>query len=566
MKLVKLAMTRKAVIFKLRLTYVNDKSKNEGVFRMTGLLLVYLITSIILGAALFMLRSSELAAVGVISLMIATGAVFLILLNSIAVKVRNNIEVINKGQLNQNVKKTGIGMFDYLSSVINNFLFKIRGLIASFGDVSKRIMKDAHEVEKQSETIKYAAGEIASTIQNIAESVSSQAAYTQSMMDMIQSFARDAQDISGNAETSLNIAKETKGTIEDSFSKFAEIKSKIQESKEYNKKVLAALDSLDDKIRAIDTITEAVEGIAAQTQLLALNAAIEAARAGEAGRGFAVVAGEVGKLADDSSQSAKEIKQLVDGITGQISELSVHIKDESDAIDKNLEYATGVLKKSDVINETLTGNMKAAEKITLLTREQIKSIGNIEREIEKINDITQQSAAVSEEIGASTQEQLATIEAVHGHIVQLLERLEESNSIIGNFMKGFVVTEAIKEKVSKTQAMIGEMIQKENLINMDKNNAERYLKEQQNKLGCIELLGIIDNKGYLKAATVEVPENFRDCSSKPYFIKASQGEAYVSEEYISVVSNNYNISVSLPIMADGVFKGVVTADININEN
>lgn len=533
---------------------------------MAGLLSGYIVINVVLGVALYMMRSNELAVAVLIALMIASGVGFLVWLNSAVGKITNNIEVINKGQLNQNIKKTRIKMLDHLSSRINDFLFKIRGLIASFGDVSKRVMKDAHEVEKQAETIKYAAGEIASTIQSIAESVSNQAAYTQNMMNMIQSFARDAKDISENAETSLNVAKETKGTIEDSFGKFTDIRSKIEESKEYNKKVLTALGSLDNKIRAIDSITEAVEGIAAQTQLLALNAAIEAARAGEAGRGFAVVAGEVGKLADDSSQSAKEIKQLVDGITGQISELSLHIKEEADAIDKNLLYATEVLKKSDVINDTLTGNMHAAEKITVLTKEQIKSIGSIEREIEKINDITQQSAAVSEEIGASTQEQLATIESVHGHIVKLLERLEESDAIVGNFMKGFEVTGAIKGKTSKAQALLSEMIQKENLLVMDEKAAEKYLKEQQKKSEYIELMAIIDGNGYLIAATVEVPDNFRDCSAKPYFTRAALGETVVSEEYISVVSNNYNISVSMPIQKDGVFKGVVMADININEN
>ncbi|HYE09745.1 MAG TPA: methyl-accepting chemotaxis protein, partial [Patescibacteria group bacterium] len=524
---------------------------------MTGLLLIYFVINIVLGITLFMLRSNTLAAAVLIVLMIASGVGFLFWLSSAAGKIRNNVELINKGQLNQNIKKTGIKMLDHLSSRINDFLFKIRGLIGSFGDVSKRVMKDAHEVEKQAETIKYAAGEIAATIQSIAESVSNQAVYTQNMMDMVQSFARDAKDISGNAEISFSVAKETKGTIEDSFSKFADIRAKIEESKEYNKKVLAALGSLYDKIKAIDTITEAVEGIAAQTQLLALNAAIEAARAGDAGRGFAVVAGEVGKLADDSSQSAKEIKQLVDGITGQISELSLHIKDEADAIDKNLLYATEVLKKSDLINDTLNGNMQAAEKITVLTKEQIKSIDSIEREIEKINDITQQSAAVSEEIGASTEEQLATIESVHGHIVKLLERLEESNAVVGNFMKGFEVTEAIKGKISKAQALIGEMVQKENLLAMDEKAAEKYLKEQQKKLEYIELIAIINDNGYLTSATVEIPENFRDCSAKPYYTKAAKGETVVSEEYISVVSNNYNISVSMPIQRNGIFKGVV---------
>ena len=533
---------------------------------MAGLLLGYTVIDIILGTVLFMYRDNELAVVALIIAMAATGLLFLAKLNSISARIGNNIESINKGQLNKNVKKTGIIMFDNIASGMNEFLSKIRSLIGNFEDVSKRIIKDAHEVEKQAEAIRYSSGEIASTIQSVAESVSNQAAYTHNMMEMVQDFARGAEDISENAETSLSIAKETKGTIVDSFNKFSDIKFKIQESKEYNEKVLEALDSLDNKIRAIDTITEAVEGIAAQTQLLALNAAIEAARAGEAGRGFAVVAGEVGKLADDSSQSAKEIKQLVDGITSQIGELAVNIKDEAAAIDKNLLFATEVLSKSDVINNTLMDNMKAAEKITLLTKEQMKNIGSIEKEIEKINDVTQQNAAVSEEIGASTEEQLATIEAVHGHIVTLLERLEESSAIIGNFMKGFVLTDDIKEKIKKTQELISEMIQKENIIAMDKNSAERYIKEHKKKLEYVELIVIIDSKGYLTVGTEEIPENLRDCSSKPYFTNAMQGNTYISKEYISCATGNYNISVAMPINVNGEYKGVLMADININEN
>lgn len=75
--------------------------------------------------------------------------------------------------------------------------------------------------------------------------------------------------------------------------------------------VTEAMQRMSEMSQKIESIIGEIEEIAEQTNLLALNASIEAARAGEAGRGFAVVATQIGKLADESAQSAVNTRELI---------------------------------------------------------------------------------------------------------------------------------------------------------------------------------------------------------------------------------------------------------------
>jgi methyl-accepting chemotaxis protein len=75
---------------------------------------------------------------------------------------------------------------------------------------------------------------------------------------------------------------------------------------------IAAIAAIQTSSVRVSEIVRVIGEIANQTNLLAFNAAIEAARAGQHGVGFSVVAGEVHKLAERSSQAAREIAKLID--------------------------------------------------------------------------------------------------------------------------------------------------------------------------------------------------------------------------------------------------------------
>ena len=74
-------------------------------------------------------------------------------------------------------------------------------------------------------------------------------------------------------------------------------------------------------IQKTDGILRFVSDVAANSNLLGLNAAIEAARAGEHGRGFAVVAEEIRKMAVNSAEAVKNIKDILQNIQKETNSL-----------------------------------------------------------------------------------------------------------------------------------------------------------------------------------------------------------------------------------------------------
>ena len=153
-------------------------------------------------------------------------------------------------------------------------------------------------------------------------------------------------------------------------------------------RAITAMTAIEQSSSEIAQIVSIIDGIAFQTNLLALNAGVEAARAGEAGKGFAVVATEVRALAQRSADAAQDIKNLIEASSAQVGN-GVALVGETGAVLR-------------AIVERITGIGGAISSIAGESAQQVEALGSVNASFSRIDQVTQQNAAMVEESAAAS--------------------------------------------------------------------------------------------------------------------------------------------------------------------
>jgi len=228
------------------------------------------------------------------------------------------------------------------------------------------------------------------------------------IIDAVDAVSTSAREIAvGNSDLSQR-TEEQASSLEETASSMEELTSTVKQNAENAKQanqlaigastiavkggevvgeVVTTMASITESSKKIEDIISVIDGIAFQTNILALNAAVEAARAGEQGRGFAVVAGEVRSLAQRSASAAKEIKTL---ISDSVERASAGSKLADHAGETMGEIVAAVKRVTDIMAE-----------ISAASIEQGAGIGQVNTAIAQMDKVTQQNAALVEEVAAA---------------------------------------------------------------------------------------------------------------------------------------------------------------------
>ncbi len=205
------------------------------------------------------------------------------------------------------------------------------------------------------------------------------------------------QQLSGASMQMSNAANRQAASLEEISSSMEEMGANIQQNTEnsmHTNKIAENISSMvgeignaaTDSYEAISNIAvdvQAINELVSQTNILALNASVEAARAGEQGKGFGVVAKEVGRLADQTHQTAYGINETATSSTAQAENAHRLV----------MELLPKIEQIATLIKE-----------ITAASIEQNAGVNQVNSAIMELNRVTQENAAGAQEVAASAQD------------------------------------------------------------------------------------------------------------------------------------------------------------------
>lgn len=236
------------------------------------------------------------------------------------IKIRDIVEA--DGDLTQKLSVSSRDEVGEMSQNINSLLDYIHTVISNISDNTQTLNTFLTLSKKSAENSSTKINNISDNMMQLSATMEETTASVQEMdeaMLRMNEYVKEMDaSVAEGAQLASSIDSHASALVENTISKTESVKSNAAAIEKSLKEKLAE----SHKVQEIRDLTNKILEIASQTEMLSLNANIEAARAGEAGKGFAVVASEIGKLSQDTADSAQAIQNISELVLSTVADLA----------------------------------------------------------------------------------------------------------------------------------------------------------------------------------------------------------------------------------------------------
>nr|WP_269140292.1 methyl-accepting chemotaxis protein [Pectinatus sottacetonis] len=351
---------------------------------------------------------------GVVVVIIATLIIAILFGHYINRFIRKFLATAEKnaaGNLQEQLEFTGNDEFAMIATSYNSMIAKIRSLIKLIQDTANNVTQTSEQITAVSSQSSEVINQIAQAVSSAAVSVENEVKNIDGTALLVNKMSTNIEGISKQAESSVKAAMSSVEIANNGGSSIKQAIGQMDSIAKTNQKLVHGIDSLGKNSGQIGQIVDTITSIASQTNLLALNAAIEASRAGQYGKGFAVVADEVRNLAEQSQDAAKQIEKIINGIKAQtdntVTIMTMNSREvDAGAVDVNrsgesFRKLAGISGRMSSEIEKISHNII---ELSSSSQNVVKSVGQINIEINNVNEQIQSTSAAIEEQSASLEE------------------------------------------------------------------------------------------------------------------------------------------------------------------
>lgn len=320
-----------------------------------------------------------------------------------------------------------------LSEAFQLLTNRLREIILQITDTSDTVNQTAQMISQASSQSLQASNELSHTVEMIAKEATEQAKDTElgvrqaSELDtLIDSHSLSMADLKQSSLQVVNL-------VDNGLLKIEYLSDITRNNETVTKEICEIIMETKKSSEQIRVASSIISEIARQSKLLSFNATIEAARMGDAGNGFAIVAEEMNHMAEQSTESAKYIDEIIERLHLNI----INAVDSMERIQVTSQEQNHCVY--DVIDryKAITASIHTSIEATKRLDEAFGSMNQVKKEmldmLMSLSAIAQHNAAGTQQASASMQQQISSAHELALTSEQMTQLADELRAITARF-------------------------------------------------------------------------------------------------------------------------------------
>lgn len=309
-----------------------------------------------------------------------------------------------------------------MSRALTSLREQLANVVMAIRENSNALIASAEALNSGATDTNTTMEQVENAVNDIANGATNQAEETQEATENVILIGDMVKDTNKTVEELMVSANAMKRANENAQQIISALRDINRQSGEYIDVIAKQTEVTNESALKIGEATKLITDIANETNLLSLNASIEAARAGEQGRGFAVVASEIQKLAEQSTESARKIEEIINMLLIDSEKAVRTMGQVKEIIGQQTQHIIRTDKAFVQIQEGVSASINGMQVISDKTQKLDKARVNV---VDVVNNLT----AIAEENAAATEETSASVVEVASIVTDIAEKAQGLNSI-----------------------------------------------------------------------------------------------------------------------------------------